>query len=486
MSLIVSLAKRFLPRNNLSQLRQLITNTDGGLDRIMLIESRQKLRLRLWVTFYTFLTAVMVYLCVLSMQTYARYPVTTSIIVRNESFIRLPRIAICNINPFKRRELCSSPYEKLCEPGIDFVTVFGNLTATSIRDDSDTNSSATNSISSNNKNTTNSFVNHLSQAYYNLHDIVLSCNILGEPCAADLKDFFSNMTISIARYGRCFCMFCEKSNIHDTRRIVRIADAPERGLVLLLDARTETYLPHTRASGFSLLFYAGSEGKGMPELNRHSVHAVNGHTNYMSLSAGRQKFLPAPYPAGCGRTWPASYFKQVLNMSSRAYSNLDCMNICINQQVIRKCGCEGSDDYFTLTNIDTICADSTLTVSCRNHRLANPGKLRRNCHCPLECTKSEFEIRISRAAFQAFSRIPTDRHRFGNITKVVVYYSAVEAMESFEAPAFGLTEALAAVGGNMNTFTGLSFLVFFEFADVIAAWFNFIVKRNRNVDPATS
>lgn len=316
-------------------LRSLIADTDNGLDRIVSIHPREVLRLSLWVIVYTSLTVALIYLCQLSIYTYSEFPVTTSIRVGNESFVRLPRIAICNVNPFKRAELCVPPYHVLCEANADFAAVFSNLSvmANQRKSDGNTSGMSADNSSVDGEEQGNTFIRHANRALYSLEEMVVSCTIRGQPCAANLDKFFKPLIVEMTRYGQCFCMFCNRRTENDPRRIVDLTDVPERGIVLLLDTKTETYLPHIDEFGFVLLFYSGSEDGTIPDITRDGVHAAIAHTTYMSLSATEQNLLSDPYPSHCDTKWPIFLLDTLPNLEKKPYSYGDCVQICINLQV---------------------------------------------------------------------------------------------------------------------------------------------------------
>ena len=58
-------------------------------------------------------------------------------------------------------------------------------------------------------------------------------------------------------------------------------------------------------------------------------------------------------------------------------------------------------------------------------------------------------------------------------SQVVIYHGAMETTVVREGAKYRFSEMIAAVGSNLNCFTGLTFLVIFEFIDVLIAWVSF-------------
>lgn len=58
--------------------------------------------------------------------------------------------------------------------------------------------------------------------------------------------------------------------------------------------------------------------------------------------------------------------------------------------------------------------------------------------------------------------------------QVIIYQGASELTVIEEKVQYSLSQLIATIGSNMNAFTGLSFLVIFEFVDVLVAWIAFI------------
>ena len=46
-----------------------------------------------------------------------------------------------------------------------------------------------------------------------------------------------------------------------------------------------------------------------------------------------------------------------------------------------------------------------------------------------------------------------------------------------ENPEYSFLQLIAALGSNMNAFTGLTFLVIHEFADALVCWISYILKQ---------
>lgn len=354
-------------------LRKLVENTSGGLDRIVLIRSNERVRLLLWCLMYIFLTVFMIDLCLRSVKAYSAFPTTTSIDLRER--LSVPSIALCSINPFKRDKLCVEPYASLCDPRTNFADAFAELAAAPA-------------------NVSDEFVDHYTQALYKLEDLVLSCWLLGKPCASYGGEFFTPVIIEVQRYGRCFCVFCEKHRKY-AEALERRTQFPMNGLVLQLSSKTDDYMPQTTAVGYLVLFYTYRKSA---MVTRDSVHVGLDESTYMGLETAEVKLLPAPYPSRCGSAWPEEY-ESVEGIAEEQYSYSSCMRICFSQQLIEECKCLRTMQFDDLTEFDHVCRRSLGEMKCRVKALGSPKRYRVNCKCPAECSMNSYFVRTSRAGY---------------------------------------------------------------------------------------
>ncbi|XP_003740223.1 acid-sensing ion channel 4-B-like [Galendromus occidentalis] len=433
-----------------SYLKQLIAETSGGLDRIVLIRGSQKFRLSLWCSVYVALTAFMINLCLDAVKAYCAFPTVISIDI-SEDNLSVPSIALCSFNPFKRRKLCEEPFASLCDPDLDFVSAFSELLA-----GSDTGNASA------------EFIERYKQAFINLRDLVVSCSLRGVSCGSG---FFAPTIVELSRFGQCFCMFCEGNRKYAEAFRYR-TQTPEEGLVLELNSSTREYLPHIKDLGFVFFFYTYRKSA---MVTRDSVHASLGESTYMRLETTEMKLLPAPYPSQCGSDWPPGY-ETIAGIDEEQYSFSRCMAICLSQQAMRECNCEITNEFSQLSVIENVCTRSRAELKCRNKALSSPKRFRANCECSDECRVNIYRVQTSSGGFRK-----TRRRASPDRTRVTIYQSGSENTLIRERAKYRFSEMIAALGSNMNTFIGLSFLAIYEVFDVLAAWFSFLAERTRSL-----
>ena len=98
-------------------------------------------------------------------------------------------------------------------------------------------------------------------------------------------------------------------------------------------------------------------------------------------------------------TFSSEFYDYIVKTLKLTYSQEYCQNLCIQKQIISKCGCASvflsEYDNSTFCNISDLSCCYNITISILN------GYSDVNCDslCPLECEYIDYNIQLSRATF---------------------------------------------------------------------------------------
>ena len=167
--------------------------------------------------------------------------------------------------------------------------------------------------------------------------------------------------------------------------------------------------------------------------------------------------------------------------SNMNYSQQSCIDWCIQEDIVNKCGCLDIESI-SLTKIVEKCYNKT-QIYCLNEVYFNKTSSKTDkCfeHCPLECDGNWFDTYFS------FSKIMFDNHMdnetvISSKLKVNIFYESLEYVLTTELPSYGISLLISNIGGLMSLFMGLSLLSLFE---IIISFFEvahiiFETKKNK-------
>ncbi len=170
---------------------------------------------------------------------------------------------------------------------------------------------------------------------------------------------------------------------------------------------------------------------------------------------------------------------QYFIQNNKSYLQKDCLDLCIEQVIIKKCNCH-SQLLGSLQDCDqTDCVDN-LIFNYTSQKLHIPN----NCleKCKPECDLNRFKI-----AQNHISIISDEYKAIYNITAndmdksvyINVYYSDLKYTIMKQIPKMSLIDLISNLGGLLGLFVGISFLTFIEIIQIcLEMIFHIISNKN--------
>ena len=203
--------------------------------------------------------------------------------------------------------------------------------------------------------------------------------------------------------------------------------------------------------------------------------------------------LPSPYGNCVADPSSSPYYSYIVNTLRNSYSEEFCFLLCIQDQIIKTCGCA---DVFlpTFNNASTLyCFNSLNDVNCMklyiNNFSSSVDLSTCKTACPFECNSTEFRISSYQALYPTSSYIDIlysySQNQSLNLnynevaqafTKVNIYYHTMQYTTTVQTAQLQLSDLMANIGGNLGLFLGMSFLTFAELLEISFNTFVILVK----------
>lgn len=371
----------------------------------------------------------------------------------NESF-ELPDVTVCNVNQLRRSKLCaleaserameSELEERLCGKSQEFREANTDdlklqhrlsdwLALTAVR-----NASQVETLG------------------HQFTDVVIDCTYHEKDCKQ--ARFFLNHTNPW--YGNCFCIHCEKTDrLFDYNSLA----SPYNGLVMTLNPELHEYLPTSYQAGFLVMIHAHG--------TRHSVcsdgvYLTPGYTTYVGLSVLAQTGLPAPYANPCRRTWPKC-LRELLEEPYGAYTREDCLNLCLQQMVVERCGCLTAQlpQLNKLATMYGACGENEYECVAQVSADATNMQLENRCQCHSACLDITYKRDVTVTHLREGVTETTKKN--GPPARLVLYFDSLTYEHIRSVPKYDETRVLSNLGGISGMYLGLSFFVFFQVLDIL-------------------
>jgi len=177
-----------------------------------------------------------------------------------------------------------------------------------------------------------------------------------------------------------------------------------------------------------------------------------------------------------------TYFN-ILTNANYSYSQSQCFDVCLQSNIIRKCGCY--DLKYLIQDNAKPCLNRT-QIRCANLAYGEfiDGDIQQACEsrCPLECESTELEIYQSSSSFPSsdyFNIIKNfevvknnyDQDVIKNLTiedlqiavlALNIYFNDLAYTQIEESEISDLVDLIANIGGTVGVFVGISILTFAE------------------------
>ena len=409
----------------------------------------------IWILVFLILTGLTAILIQMSIAAYLSYSVTTSYDIIYESPTDFPTITMCFGSPFstsKGNNLLSKILQDITRTGMIGMPYYGD----------DVNNLAKMYVSNPSYGDENR-----QQLGLSIND-VSTCKFNNKDCLTDLHWIWSFY------YGNCFQF---NSGLNLTNQKIDLVQStrtdPEYGLNI----------------EFSFDYCNPNNGSGNnqpPTLDfivfvHNSSNRVSSSTTFvqvplnfkLTLAIERTFFskIAAPYSDCKDLSSYSSSLYDFIIQTNFSYRQSDCLDLCIQQNIMSECGCY----YLKYPSLNTE-IDPCLNLSqfnCANNQIDIFESV--SCisnSCPLECDSISYESESSLGNFQGYPFFldPTySTHTFLN-----VFYPRLEYTQITEQPETTFINLLTQLGGSIGMFISFSVFTFFEtlelFILIVYAW----------------
>jgi hypothetical protein len=183
---------------------------------------------------------------------------------------------------------------------------------------------------------------------------------------------------------------------------------------------------------------------------------------------------PSPYSGCTDLKSYSSLLYEFIIKSSRIYRQKDCLDLCIQQETINKCGCFSPN--FANPFSDTRPCLTLNESGCYSKIYLNFDAT--NCaldFCPLECKSIDYDLTVSSIILPTLndynllnssSWLSFEEYRTQSVS-FFVYYPYLEYTFIEVSPSMTLASLTANLGGTMSLIVSVSFFTFVEIIELI-------------------
>jgi amiloride-sensitive sodium channel subunit alpha len=224
-----------------------------------------------------------------------------------------------------------------------------------------------------------------------------------------------------------------------------------------------------------------------------------GEDTFISLKKTLSQVQPSPYGA-CNdlSDFDSDIYKFMVD-SNRAYRQYDCLYLCLQQVITKKCGC-----YYTrypMFDQAKACLNKT-ELNCTNiyeQGFANGYSQRCLDKCPLECESVTYDYSVSTLDFPSrefyetfindsiFSKNISDALGTNgtfdlykeNFLSLNVFLSSNKYTKIMEMPKISLIDLISGIGGSIGIFLGFSMFSLIEVLELLFQVLIIIIFKKR-------
>ncbi|GFY34355.1 acid-sensing ion channel 4 [Trichonephila clavipes] len=407
------------------------------------------------------------------MDLYFTYPIKITLNTEVQSSVNFPSVTVCNMNRMKSEyESClGSDYDfRKCSTGRE--NQFGSGFTFKLPERRNFQSCYSQLSGKRQKDADNfteffekySQLKHVKRRFYGhqLKDLIQSCSFRGKPYDKKQFSYFFN-----TRYGNCFTF-----NSYDPMKELTVRSiGRESGLELILNVEHQQYLPISHTIGGRIVIHKSLN----PDPEGSGISVIPGYETDILLQQTSIRRLPAPYKDECA----------VYNDDSSMKNQAECIESCLQDYNLAKCGCIEPEfkelEYNDLkkcdmkSSTDVCCLDGVLNY------LAIHGT---NCSCPLPCVTEKFTEHTTTATWPSGAYFFRGRSNVTNKdwnslkkyrashAKVNIFFSTLENIVYEQNPCFHESELLSHLGGELGLWLGLSIVAVFELLEVLLSLAN--------------
>ena len=498
-------------------LKWLGKTTLHGIPRIL--ESENWLKKLMWSVFF-FSSTIYCFVTVIQLfDTFFKYGVTTTITRIKDLPATFPAVTICNINPFNEQYAMQYILNRTAKANcfylpnsIEFQHCYGTNNTNQAFD---TVIDQLKRIAANDPKLTDEYRMYF--GYDLAIDMLVSCDYNGITCtASDFTKYWSN------EYGNCYTFnqgnltqSPHKTSVTGNKYGLKLELVTSKfknsnnniySLFLFLFSNLVPiyYIPKfSYKTGIYLMVHNQST---LPFTMPSGVNIKNGFETYVAVNRYFTNKLPTPY-SDClteltsKNTYGQKLFGYFSDLNVDYYDQNVCFTLCYQDKLIENCSCIdistpkiGNSSYCAtdeqiacLKKFDTFFSTSDINAICESA-------------CPEQCNIIEYDLTTTEATFPTFSYakllqindssyssfLPFDVSdtSLANFTrmgflKLVVNYDQLYYTSYDESPLLSPNDLLAALGGQLSLFMGLSILSFAEIFDILVEFIILMFCRKK-------
>jgi hypothetical protein len=285
-------------------------------------------------------------------------------------------------------------------------------------------------------------------------------------------DFVSYFDIN---YGNCF-RFNSGKNSTGHKVPIKFSYKPgiQSGLNVIM------YLPA------SVNRYSWAFNEGL-RIFLHNSSLEPSEADAVDISPGKQTNIaikrtfaykqPDPYSSCINLANFDSALYRSFKESSKIYRQRDCIDLCIQQRIIKNCSCYDLN-YRRLFNSSPCRTRATISCAETQYFEFVSNEISHECldQCPLECDSVSYELTLSSSDFP--SRFVYERYKsffpmseyelFKKMSvSVNIYYPSLEYSKLTELPKTSVIDLFSSIGGTLGLYIGISFLSLIELVEIV-------------------
>jgi len=211
-----------------------------------------------------------------------------------------------------------------------------------------------------------------------------------------------------------------------------------------------------------------------PRWSSEGVAVKPGESSMIEVKRTFVSNYPSPYSECTDLKSYSSLLYEFIIKSNRIYRQKDCLDLCIQQETINKCGCfsPNFDNPFSDTRPCLTLNESDCYTKIFSN--FNPN----NCaldFCPLECKSIDYDLTVSSVIsptlndynlLNSSSVLSFEEYRTRSVS-FSVYYPYLEYTFIEVSPSMTMASLIANLGGTMSLIVSVSFFTFVEIIELI-------------------
>ena len=452
--------------------------------------------LKVFLCLFLLLTnALNAYITVGLIMTYLNYDVLSTSRTIYETPSMFPMITICNTNPFTNVNGLSYVNQLFSASSIANVSYTKkSYTISSTRN-------ALMSLITNSNDSTKKTISH------SLDNFLIGCKFNFIECtSADFSWVFDK------NYGNCYKF---NSGLNSTGHEVNLKMSSLAGFSYGL--QLDLYVNyHQNLSLFNSIFSGGGIGAllrinnvtNVIDQGADGIFAAGGF--YTSISLGREKKMTKKSPySDCvlDNDVTTSFDSDIYNAilaSNFSYSQQFCVIQCIQEKIIKECGCSHPFFESVFKNVNK-CSNQSVIVKCARPAFfdaLNESKayISEYClpNCPLECNSTRFTYDTSVAKLVGDPYVDIIQNNpnlaadfvtrqingdtvSSSIAKVNVFYESLSYVNTEESPAVDILTLIAGISGTWGLFLSVNFFSLAEIITTLIELFYYKREEKRKI-----